>query len=44
MSPEGKKEQITESLKQIILKGSEIRPLIMAIEDLHWADPIMEGI
>ena len=44
MSPEGIKQQITESLKQIILKGSEIRPLIMAIEDLHWADPSTEGI
>ena len=35
MSPEGKKDRITEILKQIILKGSEIRPLVMAIENLH---------
>jgi len=38
MSPEGRKDRIIESLKQIVVKGSEIRPLIMAIEDLHWAD------
>jgi len=38
MSPEGKKAQIIESLKRIVLKGSEIRPLIMVIEDLHWID------
>jgi tetratricopeptide (TPR) repeat protein len=42
MSPEGKKDRIIESLKQILLKGSEIRPLIMAIEDLHWVDKSSE--
>ena len=38
MSPEGRKDRIMEALKRIVLKGSEIRPLIMAIEDLHWVD------
>ena len=42
MSPEGKKDRITEILKQISLKGSEIRPLVMAIEDLHWVDKSTE--
>ena len=41
MSPEGK-DRIIEALKQIVLKGSEIRPLIMAIEDLHWIDKSSE--
>jgi predicted ATPase/class 3 adenylate cyclase len=38
MSPEAKKERIIEAVKGISLKGSEIRPLIMAVEDLHWID------
>jgi class 3 adenylate cyclase/tetratricopeptide (TPR) repeat protein len=38
MSPEAKKDRIIEAVKQIALKGSEIRPLIIAIEDLHWID------
>ena len=42
MSPEGKKDRIIESLKQIVLKGSGIRPLIMVIEDLHWIDKSSE--
>jgi class 3 adenylate cyclase/tetratricopeptide (TPR) repeat protein len=42
MSPEGKRSRIIESLKRIVLKGSEIRPLIMAIEDLHWMDKSSE--
>jgi len=32
------KERLNEALLQILIKGSEIRPLIVAIEDLHWAD------
>jgi len=38
MSPEAKKDRIMEAFKQIVLKGSEIRPLILAFEDLHWLD------
>jgi tetratricopeptide (TPR) repeat protein len=38
MSPEGKKDRMLEAVKRISLKGSEIRPLVMAIEDLHWTD------
>ncbi|MCJ7686720.1 MAG: AAA family ATPase, partial [Desulfobacteraceae bacterium] len=38
MSPEGRKDRIMEALKRIVIKGSEIRPLIIAVEDLHWID------
>jgi predicted ATPase/class 3 adenylate cyclase len=38
LSPEGRKDRISEALRQIILLGSEIRPLVMVIEDLHWID------
>jgi class 3 adenylate cyclase/tetratricopeptide (TPR) repeat protein len=42
MSPGGLKERIIESVKQIILKRAEIHPLVIAIEDLHWADKSTE--
>jgi class 3 adenylate cyclase/tetratricopeptide (TPR) repeat protein len=42
MSPEAKQDRIIESLKQIVLKISEIRPLILAYEDLHWVDKSSE--
>jgi len=42
MSPEAKKARILDALKQIVLKGSQIRPLIMAIEDPHWIDKSSE--
>jgi class 3 adenylate cyclase/tetratricopeptide (TPR) repeat protein len=44
MSPEGKKDKTIETLKRIILKGSEQRPLVLAIEDLHWIDKTSEDV
>jgi class 3 adenylate cyclase/tetratricopeptide (TPR) repeat protein len=38
MSPEARKDRTLEALRKITLKGSEPRPLIMAVEDLHWMD------
>jgi class 3 adenylate cyclase/tetratricopeptide (TPR) repeat protein len=41
-SPEEMKDRTIEAIKQMILKGAEIRPLVLAIEDLHWADKATE--
>jgi tetratricopeptide (TPR) repeat protein len=42
LGPEMMKIRITEALKLFVLKGSQIRPLIMAVEDLHWIDKSSE--
>jgi tetratricopeptide (TPR) repeat protein len=42
LSPEARKKRVLEALKRIVLNGSEIRPLIMAYEDLHWIDKSSE--
>jgi len=44
LSPEAKKDRIMEAVKRITLKGSEIRPLILAFEDLHWLDQSSEDV
>ena len=44
MSPEAKKERNMEVFKLITLKGSEIRPVIAAYEDLHWSDKSSEEV
>jgi len=44
MSPEAKKDRIIEACRKIVLKGSEIRPLIIAFEDLHWLDKSSEDV
>jgi len=44
VSPETRKERILEALKAIVIRGAEIRPLIMAFEDLHWMDGSSEDV
>ena len=44
MSPEARKDRTTEAINRIAIKGSEIRPLILAYEDLHWADNSSEEV
>jgi class 3 adenylate cyclase/tetratricopeptide (TPR) repeat protein len=44
MSPEAKKDRVMEAFKWVLLKSSEIRPLIIAIEDLHWLDKSSEDV
>jgi len=42
MEPEIKRRKTFEVLKNLCLKGSQIRPLVIAIEDLHWIDKTSE--
>jgi class 3 adenylate cyclase/tetratricopeptide (TPR) repeat protein len=44
LSPEAKKDRTLEAVKRIILRGSENRPLIIAIEDLYWLDKSSEDV
>jgi class 3 adenylate cyclase/tetratricopeptide (TPR) repeat protein len=43
MSPEAKKDRIIEAFNRIVLRKSDLRPLILAYEDLHWIDKSSEG-
>jgi predicted ATPase len=42
LNPEGRKFGTFEAIKQLILSVSEIRPLVVFIEDVHWIDQISE--
>jgi tetratricopeptide (TPR) repeat protein len=42
LSPDGRKNRIIEALNRSTIKASQIRPLILAIEDLHWIDKSSE--
>jgi len=44
LSADERKYQFMEALRRVALKGSEVRPLIMAIEDLHWIDKGSEEV
>jgi class 3 adenylate cyclase/tetratricopeptide (TPR) repeat protein len=42
LSPEARKDKTIKALIRITIKASQIRPLIFAIEDLHWIDKSSE--
>jgi class 3 adenylate cyclase/tetratricopeptide (TPR) repeat protein len=44
LTPEQKKTGIFEAVRQIIIKRSEQRPLILIFEDLHWIDQSSEEL
>ncbi len=44
MSPDATKERVMEIIKLFTLKGSKIRPVITAYEDLHWSDKSSEEV
>ncbi|MGC2523000.1 MAG: adenylate/guanylate cyclase domain-containing protein [Stellaceae bacterium] len=41
-NPEAVKNKAFAALRQLCLKASRIRPLILVLEDLHWVDKISE--
>ena len=44
IDPELLKDRIKETLRHIIILGSELSPLILAYEDIHWADSSSEEL
>jgi class 3 adenylate cyclase len=44
LSPDARKIRIIEALIRSNIKASQIRPLIFAIEDLHWIDKSSEDV
>jgi class 3 adenylate cyclase/tetratricopeptide (TPR) repeat protein len=44
LSPDARKMRIIEALIRSNIKASQIRPLILAIEDLHWIDKSSEDV
>ena len=42
VSPEALQSRTFDTLRQLCLKGSQRRPIVLAIEDLHWIDKTSE--
>ena len=40
--PQQKKEKIFEAVRDLMVRGSQNKPLILVIEDLHWIDKTSE--
>jgi class 3 adenylate cyclase/tetratricopeptide (TPR) repeat protein len=41
-NPEAIKSKVFETLRQLSIKGSLRRPLVLVLEDLHWVDKVSE--
>lgn len=39
LSPPQKRQRTLEAVKTLVMRRSEVRPLILVVEDLHWCDP-----
>ncbi len=44
IGPEARRDGITQAIKTLVLKASQVRPLVLVIEDLHWIDRSSEDL
>ena len=42
LEPKQKREKTFEALRDLLIRGSQDRPLILTVEDLHWIDKTSE--
>jgi class 3 adenylate cyclase len=42
LEPKDKREKIFEALRDLLVRESQVRPLVLVIEDLHWIDTTSE--
>ena len=42
LEPKQKREKIFEAIRDLVIRAAQERPLILAIEDLHWIDKTTE--
>ena len=44
LSPDSRRERMLPALRLVMLRSSAVRPLLLLVEDLHWADPQSEAL
>ena len=42
LEPKQKREKTFEALRDLFIRASQSRPLVLAVEDLHWIDRTSE--
>ena len=42
LEPKQKREKTFEAIRDLLIRGSQERPIVLAIEDLHWIDKTSE--
>ena len=44
LTPQKRKQKTTEALVRLVLAAAEHRPVLLAVEDLHWLDPSSDEV
>ena len=44
LTPQKRKQKTTEALVRLVLAAAEHRPVLLAVEDLHWLDPSSDDV
>lgn len=44
LSPPQKRQRTLDAVQALVMRQSEVRPLILVIEDLHWCDPGTQAV
>ena len=42
LEPKQKKEKTFEAIRDLLIRGSQNRPIVLVVEDLHWIDKTSE--
>ena len=42
LEPKQKREKTFEAIRDLLIRGSQDRPLVLVVEDLHWIDKTTE--
>jgi class 3 adenylate cyclase/predicted ATPase len=44
LDPRQRRQRILEAIKRLLLRESQLQPLVIVIEDLHWIDSETQGV
>ena len=44
LGPQQRKEKIFEAIRDVLIRASQARPLVLAVEDMHWIDKTSEEL
>jgi class 3 adenylate cyclase/tetratricopeptide (TPR) repeat protein len=44
LPPDRQRQQVVDGVKRVLLRESQVQPLLVVVEDLHWVDASTQGL
>ncbi|HEX5966957.1 MAG TPA: AAA family ATPase, partial [Intrasporangium sp.] len=44
LPPDRQRQQVVDGVKRVLLRESQVQPLLIVVEDLHWVDTSTQGL